>query len=143
MTVRHFWNGFLLLDFARLPDLATLDFGGGLVSGVYTDTAGRLHHYLRRHPGLKLKDLRHLDSGAWNETHIPPELPEALKSFIRTDPKNGASGFFSEIYQDMFFHFRAGGNWQGVMGDASQGYADRYSNFIDWIVSAISCPQHN
>jgi hypothetical protein len=35
-----------------------------------------------------------------------------LEEFIKQDPRNQNGKYFCEIYDDIFLHYRAGGDWQ-------------------------------
>lgn len=56
--------------------------------------------------------IKHLWSTTWNETEMPANLKdnEALLDFCQKDLRNSNGKFYCEIYDDVFFHYRAGSN---------------------------------
>jgi hypothetical protein len=42
---------------------------------------------------------------------MPNSVSPELISFIQNDPRNENGKYFCEIYDDIFLHYRAGGNW--------------------------------
>lgn len=63
----------------------------------------------------KIYFIKHLWSLTWDESEYPEELKEnkSLLTFIKTDLRNKDNKFFCEIYDNCFFHYRAGCNWLG------------------------------
>ena len=61
--------------------------------------------------------IKHLWSCSWNESEMPANLKTlnhypALLAFLKEDVRNPENGnFFCEIYDEVFLHYRAGGNW--------------------------------
>jgi hypothetical protein len=43
---------------------------------------------------------------------MPNHLNQKIKDFIKTDPRNLNGKYFCEIYDNLFLHYRAGGNWR-------------------------------
>jgi hypothetical protein len=58
--------------------------------------------------------INHLPSGSWNESELPTNLKGNAKlvEFLKNDVRNSNGKFFCEIYDDVFLHYRAGGNWR-------------------------------
>ena len=59
----------------------------------------------------KIHKIQHLVSCQWDRNQYPHYLSKELLVFLHTDPRNKNRKFFCEIYDDLFFHYRAGGNW--------------------------------
>jgi hypothetical protein len=59
--------------------------------------------------------IKHLWSGSWNLSELPENLKgnEALIGFLMNDTRNENGKIFCEIYDNVFLHYRAGGNWRG------------------------------
>lgn len=57
--------------------------------------------------------IKHLWSCTWNINELPPNLEYNTKliDFIKSDVRNTNNTFFCEIYDNVFLHYRAGGNW--------------------------------
>lgn len=114
--IRYLWNGLLVVDVGALPDKPNFSMECGRVSNVPTDVGGHLHHYFTRNPGVRVRPIRHYSSGQWGRQEEPEWLPDAVRGFLRSDVKNVEGRYYAEIYDDRFFHFRAGGNWDGMDG---------------------------
>jgi hypothetical protein len=58
--------------------------------------------------------MKHLWSGTWNTEELPENLKNRTKliKFLQKDIRNENGKFFCEIYDDVFLHYRAGGNWR-------------------------------
>jgi hypothetical protein len=59
--------------------------------------------------------IKHLWSGSWDLTELPSQLVDKQKliDFMICDVRNTNGKIFCEIYDDVFLHYRAGGNWRG------------------------------
>jgi hypothetical protein len=57
--------------------------------------------------------IKHLWSCSWNIDELPKKLEDNTKliDFLKNDVRNINDKFFCEIYDDVFLHYRAGGNW--------------------------------
>ena len=59
--------------------------------------------------------IKHLWSCSWNANELPTNLKSNAKltEFLKNDARNtNSDAFFCEIYDDVFLHYRAGGNWR-------------------------------
>jgi hypothetical protein len=57
--------------------------------------------------------IKHLWSLSWNGNDMPENIKNTkLETFIKQDPRNQNNKYFCEIYDDIFLHYRAGGNWE-------------------------------
>jgi hypothetical protein len=59
--------------------------------------------------------IKHLWSCSWDEKTVPDNVKDSKKliEFFKNDPRNINNKFFCEIYDKIFLHYRAGGNWRG------------------------------
>jgi hypothetical protein len=134
--VNYIWNGLYYFDFYKMTNTHLLDWnlggkncdtGGMMRQWLATQTAGEAlpnTDDLRWLAGDKGKNktfhsksvyyIRHLWSCSWNETELPENYkdgrPELLQ-FLKEDVRNVNGKFYCEIYDDVFLHYRAGGNW--------------------------------
>lgn len=62
----------------------------------------------------KIYFIKHLWSCSWDETEIPEKIKgnEKLVHFLKNDLRNIKGKYFCEIYDNVFLHYRAGGNWR-------------------------------
>ena len=57
--------------------------------------------------------IKHLWSLTWNETEMPYKLLNtSLEKFMVEDPRNKNGNYYCEIYDNIFLHYRAGGDWE-------------------------------
>lgn len=59
----------------------------------------------------KIYFIRHLWSLTWNDIEMPQSINKKIADFIRNDPRNKNNGYYCEIYDDIFLHYRGGGDW--------------------------------
>jgi len=100
--IRYFWPGFMVVN-NTLRDKETADFTGGIIDGHPCDSGGNWHHYLQRHPDLKIKGLSmvHICAEQGNLDVLPPEILGEYDDKI--DP--------IQILENHTIHFRNGSNW--------------------------------
>jgi hypothetical protein len=108
--IEYFWNGLLAADFGAEPSLLDISFDAGVYNEFRTDTGGATYKWVLNNYE-KIKWLNFLSSLDWSKDQLPEFVTPKLREFIQSDDRNKSSNFYSEIYADAFFHFRAGGNW--------------------------------
>jgi hypothetical protein len=129
--LHYIWPGLCYFDMTKIQAPHLLNWAQGRGG----DTGGMMEAWLRTQMGPSdvipsTDDLRwkkdqtfhtstlyfipHLWSCSWNLAELPAALKEnaALVAFLQEDPRNPKNGkFFCEIYDQVFLHYRAGGNW--------------------------------
>lgn len=111
--IEYLWSGIYYFNMANMKDLEMLNWGCGMA-----DTGGMTHDWLEKQRTENRDDriylMKHLSSCAWDLTQLPENLrnKHELIEFMSKDPRNENGKFFSEIYDTIFFHYRAGGNWR-------------------------------
>jgi hypothetical protein len=126
----YFWNGLYYFDMNKLKNTELMNWN----CCKDCDTGGMLEEWLKtqmvnkNYPNtdeIRWTDkkfhteniyfIKHLWSCSWNENEIPNNLKENynLLDFLKNDIRNVDGKYFCEIYDDVFLHFRAGGNWRG------------------------------
>lgn len=127
-NLTYMWPNFFYMDTSRVDHLDALSFD--LVPGGDSGSASKkwLECYddktVPRPEQLKdskksMSDkyfyyIYHLSSGRWTSEDIPSLVKHhasSLVEFIRKDKRNTNGFCFSEIYDETFFHYRAGSNW--------------------------------
>jgi len=108
----YFWNGLYYFDIHKMNNLQLLNWN----CSPGCDTGGMTQYWLSnnsQNPNA-IYYIKHLSSGDWDESKIPENLKDNSKliHFIKTDPRNQNGKFYSEIYDNKFLHYRAGGNWE-------------------------------
>lgn len=96
------WNGLSIFS-GELPDKNTMNFREGCIDGVKVDVSGNIHHYLKQHKELNVKELYDggfICSRNKNRNLLPPEILDLY-----------SDSYLSQFFEQAFFHFRGGSNW--------------------------------
>lgn len=126
--VNYFWNGIYYFDMTKMKNLDLLNW----TCCPGCDVGGMMQEWLQQ----QMKDkpipntdeirwknelfhtnniyfIKHLWSCSWDITELPTNMIESspIIDFIKNDPRNSNNKFFCEIYDNVFLHYRAGGNW--------------------------------
>lgn len=110
--VVYAWNGIYYFDMGRMTHKQNLCWDERTVEGIWTDVGGAMHDYLRT-AKPRAYAIQHRASGTWDAHDFPRDLPVEWLFYLQSDSRNSGDGkFFSELYDDRFLHFRAGGNWE-------------------------------
>jgi hypothetical protein len=131
-NLNYIWNGIYYFDFNKLKNVNLLNWNqghGGDTGGMMRDwfalqTSGDV---VPKADDLRWADkqktfhsvmssiyyMRHLWSCSWNENELPARYRDrpGLIQFLKEDVRNVGGNFYCEIYDDVFLHYRAGGNW--------------------------------
>ena len=120
--IYYIWNG---LYYFNINKLNTSLMNWGLT--YTTDTGCRMSPWLKsivndlpinqnivNIENDKVHFIKYLKSGEWNLADMPANLKanERLVRFLQDDIRNINGKFFCELYDNKFFHYRAGGNWE-------------------------------
>jgi hypothetical protein len=108
----YFWNGLVWIS-AEAPFSELINFDIVKTGKVKTDVGGRTNQYIQLCRRLNLDPvfLNHFSSLTWGLAELESlQLGENLENWIQSDYRN-TSGFYSEIYDGKFLHYRGGGNW--------------------------------
>jgi len=127
-TLNYFWNGIYYFDFTKMKNTELLNW----YPCAHCDVGGMMREWLyHQMNGSKLPTvdeirwtnqtfhtentyfIKHLWSCSWDESEIPDNIKDnkELISFFKNDPRNKNNKYFCEIYDNVFLHYRAGGNW--------------------------------
>jgi hypothetical protein len=134
----YFWNGFYYFDMTKMKDLELLDWNCVDSTTEYKegcDTGGCMQKWLSiqmQNKNMPTTDeirwannsfhidniyfIKHLWSCTWSMDELPNSILENNKKlidFLQKDTRNENGKFFCEIYDNVFLHYRAGGNWRG------------------------------
>ncbi len=146
-STHYIWNGLYYFDIKKMEHMELMNWE--LTHN--TDTGGCMEPWLRKTVGNSFPStdavrwtaakyetptllyLRHLWSLSWNDSELPGQLKDRthLRSFLQSDPRNSADGkYFAELYDNKFFHYRAGGNWRGEGMDLHANLTSRLMDAI-------------
>jgi hypothetical protein len=129
--IYYIWNGLYYFNIHQL-DTSLMNWG----LSYTTDTGGKMtkwlktlvptlhllqdlsinhnHNHYENIENNKVHFMKYLKSGEWDIADLPPNLKanERLVRFLKNDIRNIDGNFFCELYDNKFFHYRAGGNWE-------------------------------
>ncbi len=126
--INYFWNGIYYFDMIRMKNINLLNWN----CCQYCDVGGMMQNWLKLQldnvPMPNTDEIRwtnkqfhtndiyfikHLWSCSWDINELPNNLQHNTKliDFFKNDIRNTNGKFFCEIYDDVFLHYRAGGNW--------------------------------
>jgi hypothetical protein len=123
--IKYFWNGIYYFDFTRIQNKnllnwncqQTTDVGGMMEKWLLQQTnkiptASDIRYNSNKFHNDGIYYIKHLWSCSWDDSEMPNHLNQKIKDFIKTDPRNSNGKYFCEIYENLFLHYRAGGNWR-------------------------------
>lgn len=114
--INYFWNGIYYFDLTKMKNLELLNWN----CCDDCDVGGMMHEWLKKQMENKtfhnnnIYFIKHLASCSWDISELPSNLIDNVKliDFLRNDVRNVNGKIFCEIYDDVFLHYRAGGNWR-------------------------------
>lgn len=127
--INYFWNGIYYFDLTKMKNLELLNWN----CCTYCDVGGMMQEWLKKQmenivmpntDEIRWADkayqtnniffIKHLWSCSWDINELPINLKNNTKliDFIKNDVRNVNDKFFCEIYDNVFLHYRAGGNWR-------------------------------
>ena len=110
-NLEYFWNGIYYFDITKMKDLELLNWD----CTTECDVGGSMHNWLKKNKEFSpLYHIKHLNSCFWDINDLPKKLENNTKliNFLKNDIRNENGKFFCEIYDNVFLHYRAGGNWR-------------------------------
>lgn len=117
--VEYLWNGIFFMRGGELPDKQQLDFRLTTVDGDRTDCGGRTYFWLKNHPELKIKYMRHTEHSDVSGTAM---LPDSIRGEYKSE-------YDFQFIEDFVLHSRGGSNWNKDSSEfvnAKIGYLDKF-----------------
>jgi hypothetical protein len=128
-NINYFWNGIYYFDITKIKNIELMNWN------CYNDcdVGGLMYIWLNKQmentkiPNVEdirwtnniyhtndIYYIKHFWSGTWDINELPKKLENNTKliEFLKNDIRNENNKFFCEIYDNIFFHYRAGGNWR-------------------------------
>lgn len=113
--INYIWNGIYYFDMTKIKNIDLINWN----CCDHCDTGGMTQEWLNTYMSNEdmthnIHFLNHLSSGSWDIDELPINLQNQTKliHFIQNDVRNQTNGkIWCEIYDDIFLHYRAGGNW--------------------------------
>jgi|UniRef100_A0A6C0LSW2 hypothetical protein len=128
-TINYFWNGIYYFDFNKMKNTELLNWNtctycdvGGMMrewlslqlNGAYIPNTDEIRWTNNTFHSDNTYFIKHLWSCSWDISELPSGLRNSnILNFLSYDIRNKNDKFFCEIYDDVFLHYRAGGNWNG------------------------------
>ena len=127
--INYFWNGIYYFDIIKMKNLELLNWN----TCNQCDVGGMMQDWLKKQLGIypmpntdeirwenktfhtnNIYFIKHLWSCTWDMSELPKNLENNanLIDFLKNDTRNVNGKFFCEIYDNVFLHYRAGGNWR-------------------------------
>ena len=127
--INYFWNGIYYFDMNKMKNTNLLNWN----CSPGCDVGGMMQVWLKVNMNNKIIPntneirwtnnvyhtdniyfIKHLWSCTWDINEIPENLKKNKKliDFFKNDVRNINGKFFCEIYENVFLHYRAGGNWR-------------------------------
>jgi hypothetical protein len=125
--VNYIWNGLFYFNTQKMDELEIISWDQAFSSDVGGMTYIWLNNKCKNLPNVidirnseknifnrnGIYFIKHLWSLTWNDNEMPEKIKNTdLEKFIKQDPRNQNGKYFCEIYDDIFLHYRAGGDWQ-------------------------------
>jgi hypothetical protein len=118
-TINYLWEAFMLADLPKLPDLTSLDWWPNVVEGIWTDTGGRTHYWLKEHPEIKLLEVG--QSGCHDDASL--DFHPSRYSFFHLGDKK-------------ILHYYSGSRWCTNMGTywnfTKEQSEDYHARKLEW-----------
>lgn len=127
----YYTNHFIHLNLSKLPNIQDIDFLPVTIDDIALDCGGKLYYYFRDNPEVSHGYIKTVPRSYI--THKNMEKYTNLKNntllmdFFRKECDIFGDNF-SEVFQDVFVHLRAGSNWIGI--DSTKQF-DRESNIFN------------
>jgi len=125
--MNYLWNGLYYFDFLKMKNinllnwncLALCDTGAMTFQWLLKQTKNipntdEIRFSNKKFHSDNIYYIKHLWSCSWDENEMPDNLKnnDKLFKFLKEDTRNYNNKFYCEIYDNKFFHYRAGGNWE-------------------------------
>lgn len=128
-TINYFWNGIYYFNMTKMKNKELLNWN----TCNNCDVGGMMQEWLKKQfENTNIPDvdnirwinkeyhtndvyiIKHLWSCTWDNNELPKNIQDDKKliEFLQKDIRNIGGKFFCEIYDDVFLHYRAGGNWR-------------------------------
>jgi hypothetical protein len=127
LNTNYIWNGLFYFNTQKMDELEIIRWDQAFSSDVGGMTYMWLNNKCKNLPNVVdirnseknifnrdgIYFIKHLWSLTWNDNEMPEKIKNTdLEKFIKQDPRNQHGKYFCEIYDDIFLHYRAGGDWQ-------------------------------
>ncbi len=113
--ISYLWSGLMFIDSVKIPFKEIWSFDCGKINGVRVDVSGNTYFWLEKVKQNNLESqfekINHYPSLQWNNSNFTNIFSKAIRRYIEDDDRNINNNYYTEFYDDVFLHFRAGSNW--------------------------------
>ena len=140
--INYFWNGIYYFDMIKMNNNSLLNWN--CCEGC--DVGGMMQEWLKKQIRTNSNDnltenilnidsiyfIRQLNSCNWGMSELPNNIKDntGLINLLKNDERNQNNKFFCEIYDNVFFHYRAGGNWRNEGMNFHKSFAEQLMNVL-------------
>ena len=105
----------MFIDSSQIPYKEIWSFDCGKINGIKVDVSGNTYHWYEKIKinGLesKFESITHHPSLQWNYSDLTSVFSKEIRKYIIEDKRNINKKYYTEFYDGVFLHFRAGSNW--------------------------------
>lgn len=131
------WNGIFFVDQSRISQGSPMNWDCDVVDGVGLDTGGAMRDWLDDQASIS-SPLAGLHSGRWFWKRDFPIAPSALHGFLEFDAQVNNGRQFCELFEAVFLHLRAGGNWNVEMRNVFAKRRDLFTHGLGFLLEQSS-----
>jgi len=133
-SVSHLWGGLMFIDAEKIPFKEIWSFDCGKINGVKVDVSGNTYYWLKKivENGLEsnFQTIKHLPSLQWSHSDLSEIFSHNIAEFIVKDERNINNRYYTEFYDGVFLHFRAGSNWKKEPAQVVKKRIKRFSDCL-------------
>ena len=133
-SISHLWGGLMYINAADMPFKELWSFDCGKINGVKVDVSGNTYYWLKKikENGIEFKfqKIKHLPSLQWDHSDLTDIFSDRIKEFIVEDERNINDSYYTEFYDEVFLHFRAGSNWRKEPAHVVKQRINRFSDCL-------------
>jgi hypothetical protein len=134
--IPYYTNQFLHMNLSRLPIDNDFSFIPATIDNTRVDCGGSLYNYFIKYPEIKHRAIRVINGTPTTIYEIEkiPNHSKFLIDFFKKERdifKFENNSNFSELFQDVFVHLRAGSNWIGIDVEKQKQREENLYNLIN------------
>ena len=136
--IQYFWNGLYYLDTENIVNSKMLKWDCGMFEGEHCDVGGAMYKWMKVECDNNFNYkyyIKHLPSLTWNKFDLPSNISCIILNFCDKDIRNKNGKYFTEIYDNKWLHYRAGGNWRKEGKDVHRKLTNLLDKIIDDLIN--------
>jgi hypothetical protein len=152
-NVKYIWGGLFYFNITKMKKLQLLNhFDNGTYNNTPCDTGGGTYEWINSVADIYfnttdirqndydyfnkngIKFIKHLWSCSWNDKEFPNGLNNIILEYCKNDFRNVNNNYYCEIYDNKFFHYRAGSNWNNYNQELHKILKNKLFNIVTNII---------